>query len=184
MRVRFRVIIWLNGTFGVGKTATARELVNTMSNARLFDAETVGYLLAATLQDHEFSDFQDLPPWRTLVPVVTREIARFTGQHLLATQSVLNETYWKELRQGFSQHALDVFHVVLHADLETLTQRINTDQDEQTARQWRLNHIGDYFAARDWMEAEADLVIDTTALSAPEVASSILKVVRASSSRC
>ena len=118
------MIIWLNGTFGVGKTATALELAQTIPNARLFDAETVGYLLMATLQDHEFSDFQDLPPWRTLVPVVTSEIARFTGQHLLATQSVLNETYWKELRQGFSQHALDVFHVVLHADPETLARRI------------------------------------------------------------
>jgi hypothetical protein len=64
--MRFRVIIWLNGPFGVGKTATALELANTMFNARLFDAETVGYLLMATLRDQEFSDFQDLPrgaPW-------------------------------------------------------------------------------------------------------------------------
>jgi hypothetical protein len=43
------VIIWLNGTFGVGKTATALVLAETMPNARLFDAETVGYLLMAIL---------------------------------------------------------------------------------------------------------------------------------------
>ena len=172
------MIIWLNGTFGVGKTATALVLAETIPNARLFDAETVGYLLMAILQDHEFSDFQDLPPWRTLVPVVTSEIARFTGQHLLATQSVLNETYWKELRQGFNQHGQDVFHVVLHADPETLAQRITADQEDQEARQWRLDHIGDYLAARDWMEAAADLVIDSTALSVQEVASSILPKLR------
>jgi hypothetical protein len=81
------LIIWLNGTFGAGKTTTARELARIMPNARLFDPEMVGYLLMEYLKDHDFSDFQELPPWRTLVPVVTSEIARFTGQHLLAALS-------------------------------------------------------------------------------------------------
>jgi adenylylsulfate kinase-like enzyme len=173
------VIIWLNGTFGVGKTATAMELATIMPNARLFDAEVVGYLLMEILKDHEFSDFQELPPWRTLVPIVTAEIARFTGQHLLATQSVLNETYWKELRQGFSQHSLEVFHVVLHAEPEVLAHRIDADQEDQKARQWRLNHISDYLAARGWMEATADLVIDSTALAVSDVANSILQALQA-----
>jgi len=39
------MIIWLNGTFGVGKTTTARELAATMPDTRLFDPEMVGYLL-------------------------------------------------------------------------------------------------------------------------------------------
>ena len=171
------MVIWLNGPFGVGKTATATELASGLPDARLFDAEAVGYLLMAVLADHTFSDFQELPPWRTLVPAVTSEIARFTGQHLLATQSVLNEAYWNELRQGFSQHALDVFHVVLHAGPEVLAQRIRADQQDQQARQWRLDHISDYLAARDWMEAAADLVIDSTALGVPEAASSIRQAV-------
>ena len=111
------------------------------------------------------------------MPAVTSEIARFTGQHLLATQSVLHEAYWHELRQGLSQHALDVFHVVLHADPEVLAQRIKADQQDQQARQWRLDHISDYLAARDWMEAAADLVIDSTALAVPQAASSIRQAV-------
>ncbi|HUL25661.1 MAG TPA: hypothetical protein VLW44_07800 [Streptosporangiaceae bacterium] len=111
------------------------------------------------------------------MPAVTSEIARFTGQHLLATQSVLHEAYWHELRQGLSQHALDVFHVVLHADPEVLAQRIKADQQDQQARQRRLDHISDYLAARDWMEAAADLVIDSTALAVPQAASSIRQAV-------
>ena len=57
-----------------------------MPGTRLFDVEWVGYLLAENLSDHDSSDFQQLPPWRTLVPVVTNEVANYTGQHLVATQ--------------------------------------------------------------------------------------------------
>src|SRR5690349_20938664 len=94
-----RVIIWLNGTFGVGKTTTARQLAGRLANARPFDPELVGYLLMAALSDHEFKDFQDLSPWRELVLVFTEKIAAFTGQHLIAVQTVLREDYWRELTQ-------------------------------------------------------------------------------------
>jgi hypothetical protein len=100
------VIIWLNGTFGAGKTTTATYLAGRLANARHFDPEQVGYLLMRTLEDHEFKDFQDLPPWRELVPVFTETIARFTGQHLIAVQTVLREDYWHELTEGFKRTQL------------------------------------------------------------------------------
>jgi len=56
------VIIWLNGTFGVGKTTTAAQLVGDLPDARLFDPEYVGYLVAEHLRDHQFTDFQQLAP--------------------------------------------------------------------------------------------------------------------------
>ena len=148
-----------------------------MPSARLFDPEMVGYLLMEYLKDHDFYDFQELPAWRTLVPAVTNEIARFTGQHLIATQAVLNESYWTELQQGFKQHSLEVFHVVLDVDTEVLARRIKGDELEQTARQWRLDHIRDYVAARPWMVACADLVVDSTSLPVADVARSVLRAV-------
>ena len=69
----------------------------------MFDAEIVGYMLMTILQDQTFSDFQDLPPWRALVPVVTAEIERHTGQDLLAVQTVLSQAYWAELTGGFRE---------------------------------------------------------------------------------
>jgi shikimate kinase len=167
------VIIWLNGTFGAGKTTTGRRLAGRLANARPFDPEQVGYLLMRTLEDHEFRDFQDLAPWRELVPVFTESIARFTGQHLIAVQTVLREDYWRELTEGFGKTRLDVFHVLLHVDSDVLAERIKADQVESGAYQWRLDHIGDYERARPWMESAADFVIDTTRLPAAEVAERI-----------
>ena len=164
------MIIWLNGAFGAGKTTTARHLAGRLDNARLFDAELVGYLLMAALDDHEFQDFQDLPPWRELVPVVTEKIASFTGQHLIATQTVLSEAYWAELAQGFKKTSLEVYHVLLHADSRALAARIKADELDATACQWRLDHMGAYEKSRSWMAPAADLVIDSTDLSAVDVA--------------
>ena len=168
------MIVWLNGTFGVGKSATAAEVARIMPGSRVFDAETVGYMLMTILQDQTFSDFQDLPPWRALVPVVTAEIERHTGQDLLAVQTVLSQAYWAELTGGFREQKLDVFHVLLEADPQVLAQRIEADEAERTARQWRLDHIGGYLAARGWLTAAADLVVDSTTRTPEQVAQVIV----------
>jgi shikimate kinase len=167
------VIVWLNGTFGAGKTTTARQLAGRLANARHFDPELVGYLLTAALEDHEFRDFQDLPPWRELVPVFTAKIAAFTGQHLIAVQTVLREDYWRELTQGFQRTPLEIFHVLLHVDSGVLAERIKADEVDARACQWRLDHISDYEKSRPWMESAADLVIDTTHLPVADVAEQI-----------
>ena len=127
------MIIWLNGTFGAGKTTTGRRLAGRLANARPFDPEEVGYLLTRTLEDHEFRDFQDLAPWRELVPVFTESIARLTGQHLIAVQTVLREDYWQELTAGFERTSLDIFHVLLHVDSDVLAERIKADRVEARA---------------------------------------------------
>jgi hypothetical protein len=163
------MIIWLNGTFGAGKTTTAERLVDRLEHARLFDPELVGYSLMEALEDQDFADFQDLPPWRELVPVFTERIAAFTGQHLIAPQTVLSEAYWAELAQGFEKRSLDIFHVLLHVDAEVLTARIEADELQAKAFQWRLDHIGDYEKSRSWMESAADIVIDSTDLPVVDV---------------
>ena len=167
------MIVWLNGTFGAGKSSTAAELAGILPGARQFDPEDVGYMLKANLADQDFTDFQQLPPWRTLVPVVMAEVAALTGQHLIAVQTVLTESYWRELIAGLAARSLEVFHVVLHADPAVLERRIRADTVEPRACQWRLDHLGEFAAARQWLEPAADLVIDSTHLSVNEVAQTV-----------
>ncbi|HEY2316352.1 MAG TPA: AAA family ATPase [Streptosporangiaceae bacterium] len=172
------MIVWLNGAFGAGKTSTAGELAGMLAGVRQFDPEWVGYMLKANLADHEFTDFQQLPPWRTLVPVVMDEVCRLTGQHLIAVQSVLVENYWRHLRAGLDSRGLPVFHVLLEADPAVLAERIRADEVERGACQWRLDHLSEFAAARSWMETAADLVVDSTALSVAEVAKTVAAAVQ------
>lgn len=170
------MIVWINGTFGVGKTTAARELLKK-TNWRVFDPEHVGYLLAGNLRDLEFDDFQDLPPWRTLVPAVADEIYRYTSPTaMIAVQSVLVESYWAELVAGLSERRLPVLHVVLECDESEFRRRMESDEAESGALGWRLGHISKFRAARQWLVRSADVVLDTTNLSPESAAEEIIEV--------
>jgi len=72
-------------------------------------------------------------PWRELVPVVTEKIASFTGQHLIAVQTVLREDYWRELTQAFKRTPLGLFHVLLHVDSDVLAELIAVEAGKRIA---------------------------------------------------
>jgi hypothetical protein len=142
--------------------------------SRLFDPETVGYMLRLNLADHPVPDFQEWPPWRLLVVATATELARFTGQHLIAPQTILNRAYLEQIFAGLRDTGLSVFHVVLDADEEILRQRIQNSSETQT---WRLAHLDDYRVSRSWMIPAADLVVETgcqtPAQSARQIASAL-----------
>jgi hypothetical protein len=152
------VIVWLNGTFGCGKTTTATELRCRIPSSRVFDPETVGCMLQPNLADHPVTDFQHWPPWRRLVVATATELAQFTGQHLIAPQTVLDRGYLDQIFTGLHEAGLTVFHIVLDADDDILRQRIHGSAE---AQQWRLAHLPAYQQARSWMLPAADLVVDT-----------------------
>ena len=164
------MIVWLNGTFGAGKTVTAAALVPLIPKARLFDPETVGYMLQPNLADHPVSDFQHWAPWRPLVVATATELARYTGQHLIAAQTILNREYLAEIVTGLQAAGMAVFHVLLDASDDVLRRRIEASPE---ARQWRLEHLAAYRQARGWLRREADLVLDTAAITAAQAAREI-----------
>ncbi len=166
------MIVWLNGAFGVGKTSTGQVLCADESR-RLFDPEIVGYVVAAQLKELEFDDFQDLALWRSLVPLVAEQIHNFTGTDLVAVQSVLNEDYWNEIKAGVAATGMRLVHVLLDCEEGELRRRIESDQQEAQARQWRLDHLEVFQRAKPWMIGAADLVIDNTSSTVAQIAADI-----------
>ncbi len=171
------MIVWINGTFGVGKTTTA-GLLAERTDWRVFDPEHVGYLLQSNMADVAVDDFQDLGPWRTLVPLVADEIFLATSNPaMIAVQTVLDEAYWSELQAGFVRRDRGVFHVLLDCQPTELRRRIETDEAEAQAKDWRLDHLGRYAEARPWLTRSADAVLDTTDLDPGAVADRIIATV-------
>lgn len=163
------MIIWLNGTFGAGKTTTATELTDLLNGSRIFDTEYVGFMLRHVLASEKVGNFQDWQPWRGLVVATATQVLDYVGGQLVIPQTVLNHQYWQEIRDGLGASGIPVCHVVLHADRAELTRRIDADSVETGAREWRLNHLDAYDAARSWHSQEGH-VIDTTDLEPRRVA--------------
>ena len=165
------MIIWLNGTFGVGKTSTADRLATLIPSGRVFDPETVGAMLRANLADRPVADFQDWPAWPPLVATALIEITRMTGENIIAPQTVLKRDRLDQVLAPLRVAGVEVFHVLLDADQAVLRSRI-AGSDEAMA--WRLDHLDEYDAARSWMVEMADLVVDTAASTPPQIARRIL----------
>jgi thymidylate kinase len=170
------VIIWLNGTFGVGKTTTSAILASSLPGARVFDSEKVGELLVPILRSDPVRDFQDWPPWRRLVVHTAAEVLDHVGGTLIIPQTVLVERYWDELDAGLAAAGIPVRHFVLHADHETLSQRIKADQLRPGTPQWRLDHLQVYREALPWL-ARKGRIVDTKQSPPDEVAALIAKTV-------
>jgi hypothetical protein len=165
------VIIWLNGTFGAGKTTTAGELTELLPQARLFDAEQVGYMLAHVPDLPDLGDFQHWPPWRHLVVETASQLLGYVGGLLVVTQSVLVRRYWDEISTGLAAAGIGVHHYVLHTDRATLTHRIVNDTPEN--HDWRLRHLDRYDEAlTEWL-GDAARLVDTTGREPGEVARAI-----------
>jgi hypothetical protein len=96
------VIVWINGTFGAGKTTTATLLVDQLADGRLFDAEEVGYLLRRIGGMPQLGDFQHWPPWRAIVAETARQVLDYVGGTLVVPQTVLVQSYWTEIRDSLT----------------------------------------------------------------------------------
>ncbi|MFF4174034.1 ATP-binding protein [Streptomyces sp. NPDC001744] len=174
------MIIWLNGTHGVGKTTTGALVQRLIPDSRVFDAEKVGETLMDISPGLPATDnFQHWPPWRPLVVETARRVLDYTGGILVIPMTVLIERYWREIGSGLARHAIPVRHFVLHADRETLRARIAGDTVTGPDSPFRLAHLEPYAeAARTWLHDEAE-VVDTTRLTPDQAALRIAEAVKA-----
>ena len=166
------MILWINGTFGAGKTSTAHELVQLLPHARIYDPEQVGYMLRH-VRTEPTDDFQHWPPWRQLVVETAAQVHRDVGGVLVTPMTLLRRDDLREIFDGLASHDLEVRHVLVHADPDELARRIDHDQGlpEQT-RRWRLDHLPIYQQALPWLTTCAHL-IDTTGRSPAQAAREI-----------
>ncbi|MFH8634893.1 AAA family ATPase [Streptomyces lydicus] len=182
------MIIWLNGPFGGGKSTTAALLHQQLTHSLITDPEEVGFLLRKSIGDHprRQKDFQDYPMWRKLVADVCAELDRFTqGGPVIAPMTLLRREYAEEIFEALAKSNVEVRHLLLHADSDTIRARIegswefpDSEERSERVRAFRRRKLDDYEQAyASWMGERAD-VIDTTTLTPDQVAAQALTLLR------
>lgn len=138
------MIVWLNGPFGVGKTAVAEALLDAKPDWLLLDPEERGVELLRTTPDA--GDFQDLPAWRA--GFVEDAVARNGSVDVVIPMTVRRLDYYREILDGMKS-VVEVRPIRLTASETTLRERIARDDTPPTTAAWRLQHLDACIGAFD-----------------------------------
>ncbi|MFJ5819317.1 AAA family ATPase [Streptomyces sp. NPDC093108] len=182
------MIIWANGPFGGGKTTTARLLHQQLPTSLITDPEEIGFLLRRSIGEHPArqKDFQDYPAWRTLVASLCAGLDRQTqGGPVIAPMTLLRREYAEEIFDALAKDGVEVHHLLLHADSETIRARIESSMEfpsdeerSEKVRAFRRRKLEVYEQAyAAWLGERAE-VIDTTALTPDQVVAKALTLLR------
>jgi len=119
------VLIWINGPFGIGKTATAFDLRRRVAGSVVCDPEHLGFGLHRMLPPRLRTDFQDLPIWREGVHDILDLVAREHPGPIIVPMTVIDPRYFAETVVRLREDGHDVRHFSLLAERETVLRRLN-----------------------------------------------------------
>ena len=120
------MIIWLNGAFGSGKTTCAKILEKKLPNAFLYDPEQVGFFIRDQLpKSLQQPDFQHHPEWREFNYRMLSKIATSFDGVILVPMTLVDATYVDEIIVRLQRDGIDVRHLILEANRQTLVKRLN-----------------------------------------------------------
>ena len=133
------MIVWINGTFGVGKTQTAHELRRRLGHGWVADPELVGFGLHRMLPRALRRDFQDEPAWRLGVrDALHRLDADGSAQPVIVPMTLVVDTYADEILGWLRAAGHDVRHVTLAASPETVRRRLRSRGRRDSWALWQL----------------------------------------------
>ena len=119
------MLVWINGPFGGGKTATAFELQRRLPGSIVCDPEHLGFGLHRMLPPALRTNFQDLQAWRSGVREVLDLVARNYEGPVIVPMTLIDSRYFTQIIGGLRDDGHDVRHFALLAGRATVLQRLN-----------------------------------------------------------
>ncbi|MCH1625228.1 AAA family ATPase [Ferdinandcohnia quinoae] len=121
------MIIWINGTFGSGKTTTAYELHKRVKNSFVYDPERFGFVLMANVPaEISKGDFQDYPLWREANYSLLKQIAIEYKGTIIVPMTLTNEQYFTDIIGRLRDIGIEIKHYTLTASKTTIQKRLRT----------------------------------------------------------
>ena len=118
------MLLWINGPFGGGKTATAYELHRRLDQSIVCDPEHLGYGLHRMLPSDLRTNFQSFAAWRQGVYEVLDLVARKSAGPVIVPMTIINPGYFDQTVGRLRQDGHDVRHFSLLADRGTVLRRL------------------------------------------------------------
>lgn len=119
------VLVWINGPFGGGKTATAFELHRRLPGSVVCDPEHLGFGLHRMIPPSLRADFQDLPAYRSGVREILDMVARNHDGPVIVPMTLIDPGYFAQIIGRLRGDGHDVRHFALLAGRTTVLRRLS-----------------------------------------------------------
>jgi hypothetical protein len=167
------VLVWINGPFGGGKTATAFELQRRLPGSVVCDPEHLGYGLHRMIPPALRTNFQDLQAWRSGVHEVLDLVARKHPCPVIVPMTLTDHFYFAQIVGRLRDDGHDVRHFALLAERATVLRRLSRRTFGLGLRheRWAVDRLDDCLARL--REPEFAQHIHTDQQTVPQVADTI-----------
>jgi hypothetical protein len=140
------MLVWINGPFGVGKTAIAFELNRRLAGSAVCDPEHVGYGMRRMLPAPLRGNFQDIPAWRHAVrELLSRTLASYDGP-VIVPMTLVDPAYFREIIGSLRDDGFEVHHFALLAEPSTVVRRLRSRSLglEPRRQRWEVDHLAEW----------------------------------------
>ncbi|MBP1993729.1 AAA family ATPase [Paenibacillus eucommiae] len=140
------MIIWINGSFGAGKTQTSYELNRRIKHSFVFDPERFGFRIQKDLpKGIRKDDFQDYSIWRTYIAETLRYLdANYEGV-VIVPMTLIKKEYFYEIITALQKEQIPIKHFSLLASEETIQRRLRKRGDGPGS--WNAKQVAKCVAA-------------------------------------
>ena len=119
-----KMLLWINGPCGVGKTVTAFELNRRLPGSVLCDPEHVGFGMRRMLPPSVRRSWQDIPAWRySVVELLRMALAAHDGP-LIVPMTLVDKGHFQEIIGSLRDDGVELHHFALLAEPATVVRRL------------------------------------------------------------
>lgn len=153
------MIIWINGPYGIGKSALTAALQNHLQESFIFDAERLGDAIRENMPESFFREtFEEYPLWQETCQSLLKALSQDYSGHVLIPMTLIRPDSVTAIVDRLKAQQVDIAHVMLEASHETIRQRILTRGEEEDC--WCMAQIDRCLAAQREMTCDQRLWTD------------------------
>lgn len=130
------MIIWINGSFGVGKTTVAALLKDKIDKSIIYDPEDIGVFLLNKMPLKE-DDFQNYQLWRTLNYEILKDLST-KFENIIVPMTITNKNYYEEIVGKLEKDGIDIKDFILIASKENIVKRLDK---RGNSTDWAYNQV-------------------------------------------
>lgn len=137
-----RMVIWINGPYGVGKSTLAEKLHECNPHSFVFDAEAVGNVVRDNRPKELFHGyiFEGYPLWFELCAALLADIAGGYDGDIYVPMTLVYAGSFKKIERPLKDKNICIKHILLESSRQIIHDRILSRGEGEDC--WCMKHIG------------------------------------------